>query len=60
MGKAILASVKTPNRQTCGMPQLVSELLYTLVVTSFFGGSMKVATLMDCYIDLSEKNSPQS
>jgi len=29
MGKVVLASVETPNRQTCGMPQLVSELLYT-------------------------------
>jgi hypothetical protein len=26
MGKAILTSFETPNRQTCGMPQLVPEL----------------------------------
>jgi len=40
------------------MPQLVSELLHTLVAAPFIGRSMKVATLMDCYIDLFEKNNP--
>jgi hypothetical protein len=42
------------------MPQLMFELLYTLVVTSFIEGSLKVTTLMDCNIDLFEKTNPQS
>jgi hypothetical protein len=51
---------KLPIARHVEMPQLMFELLYTLVVTSFIEGSLKVTTPMDCNIDLFEKTNPQS